>query len=75
MGWSSPAILGPEHPDTLAARYELARWTGHAGDPVAARDLFAELVPVRERILGPEHPDTLAARRQHARWTKQAGRA
>ena len=40
----------------------LASWTGEAGDPAAARDQFAALLPVRERVLGPEHPDTLAAR-------------
>ena len=28
----------------------------------AARDQFAGLLPVRERVSGPEHPDTLAAR-------------
>ena len=66
-------VLGPEHPDTLAARAYLARWTGQAGNPAAARDLFAGLLPVRERVSGPEHPDTLAARHQLARWTGQAG--
>ena len=55
-------VLGPEHPATLAARANLARWTGEAGDLAAARDLFAALLPVRERVLGPEHPDTLATR-------------
>ena len=25
-------VLGPEHPDTLAIRANLARWTGKAGD-------------------------------------------
>ena len=39
-------VLGPEHPDTLAARANLARWTGEAGDAAAARDLFAALLPV-----------------------------
>ena len=58
---------------TLAARRELAHWTGEAGDPAAARDQFAELLPVLERVLGPEHPDTLAARANLARWTGQAG--
>ena len=66
-------VLGPEHPDTLAARYELARWTGEAGGRAAARDLFAALLPVLERVLGPEHPDTLIARLQRARWTGHAG--
>ena len=70
---SDKRVLGPEHPDTLAARSELACWTGEAGDPAAARDLFAALLPVRERVLGPEHPDTLAARGNLARWTGEAG--
>jgi len=65
-------VLGPEHPDTLAARASLARWTGQAGDAAAARDQYAELLPVRERILGPEHPDTLIARANLARWTERA---
>ena len=30
--------LGPEHPDTLVTRNNLARWTGKAGNPAAARD-------------------------------------
>ena len=66
-------VLGPAYPDTLAARHELARWTGEAGDPAAARDQFAALLPVRERVSGPEHPDTLAARHELAGWTGQAG--
>ena len=53
---------GAEHRGTLAARAELARWTGEAGDPAAARDQYAALLPVFERVLGPEHPDTLTAR-------------
>ena len=55
-------VLGPEHPDTLTARHNLACWTGQAGDPAAARDLLAALLPVLERVLGPEHPDTLTTR-------------
>ena len=67
---SEPA---PEHPGALAARSELAYSIGQAGDPAGARDQFAALVPVTERILGPEHPDTLAARASLAYWTAQAG--
>ena len=51
-----------EHPDTLRARANLAGWTGKAGDPAAARDLFAALLPVEERVLGAEHPHTLDTR-------------
>ena len=64
---------GPEHPDTLAARASLARWTGEAGDAAGARDQYAALVPVEERALGPEHPETLITRTSLARWTGQAG--
>ena len=47
---------GPDHPDTLTARHSLAFWTGEAGDAAGARDQFAVLLPIRERVLGPEHP-------------------
>ncbi len=66
-------VLGAEHPDTLAARHQLAIWTGATGDSASARDMLAALLPVRERVLGPEHPDTLNTRHQLAVWTGQAG--
>ena len=55
--------LGPEHPDTLAARHTLAYWTGEAGDAAAARDQFAALLAIRERYpargtRGPWPPGT-----------------
>ena len=65
-------VLGAEHPRTLTARGNLARWTGEAGDPAAARDQYAALLPVQERVLGAEHPDTLTARANLAYWTGQA---
>ena len=55
-------VCGPEHPDTLAARGNLARWTGKAGDAAGAHDQYAALLPIAERVLGPKHPDTLAIR-------------
>jgi hypothetical protein len=66
---------GPEHEQTLAARSNLAYWTGEAGDAAGARDQFAALLPVRQQVLGPEHPDTLTTRLALARWTGQAGDA
>jgi hypothetical protein len=66
---------GPEHPDTLLARGNLAHWTGAAGDPAAARDQYAALLPIRERVSGPEHPDTLTAHADLARYTGEAGDA
>jgi hypothetical protein len=64
---------GAEHLNTLAARAELAYWTGRAGDPAAARDQYAALLPVEMRVLGAEHPETLTARSKLARWTMTAG--
>ena len=66
---------GPEHPDTLDARHNLALWTGEAGNAAGARDQLAALLPVRERVQGAEHPDTLTTRNQLARWTGLAGDA
>jgi len=66
-------VLGLEHPDTLAARHQLAIWTGAAGNAAGARDMLAALRPVRERVLGLEHPDTLDTRHQLAISTGEAG--
>ena len=44
-----------------------------AGDPAAARDLTAGLLPVFERVLGPEHPDTLGFRNSLVIWTGDGG--
>ena len=46
---------------------------GQAGDPAAARDQYAALLPVLERVLGADHPDTLNTRANLAWWTGQAG--
>jgi hypothetical protein len=72
--WGGPCVRvpRPEHPDILTTRHEHARWTGEAGDAAEARDQFAALLPIRERILGAEHPETMASRRSLANWTRQA---
>ena len=67
--------LGPEHPNTLTARDNLAYWTGEAGDAAGARDQYAALLPIEERVLGPEHPDTLATRVRLAYYTGETGDA
>ena len=66
-------VLGPEHPDTLTTRNNLAASIGVAGDPAGARDQLAAVLPVRERVLGPEHPDALITRANLAYWTGAAG--
>ena len=40
-GYGEDDAYGPEHPETLAARGNLARWTGQAGDAAGARDQCA----------------------------------
>ena len=64
--------LGPEHPETLTTRGNIACGTGLAGDAAGARDLYAALLPVRERVSGPEHPDTLTTRGSLAYWADEA---
>jgi hypothetical protein len=66
---------GPDHPDTRNARYDLAYWTGEAGDAAGARDQFAALLSTEEGVLGPDHPSTLITRHELARWTGEAGNA
>jgi hypothetical protein len=66
---------GPEHRDTLGARGNLADWIGEAGDAAGARDQYAALLPIRERVLGAEHSETLTARANLARWIGEAGDA
>ena len=56
----------------MASRHELADWTGEAGDAAGARDQFAALLPVEERVLGPEHHETLIVRGNLAYWTEDA---
>jgi hypothetical protein len=55
-------VLGPDHPHTLIARRNLARWRGEAGDPVGPAEEFRRLHAACPSVLGPDHPDTLIAR-------------
>jgi len=74
---STGAAHGPEPEDlrALAARSELAYSAGQAGDAAGARDQFAALLPVTERVLGPDHPDTLTNRHNIANFAGYAGDA
>ena len=63
-------VLGPDHPDTLTGRANLAHWTGEAGDAGRARDLFATLLPDVRRVLGPDHPDTYRTQDNLVHWNR-----
>ncbi len=67
--------LGPDHPDTLAARQEIYHWRGESGDLRAAATGFESLVRDLTKALGADHPATLAARHEVARTLGQAGDA
>ncbi|MFE1877730.1 tetratricopeptide repeat protein, partial [Streptomyces sp. NPDC059496] len=66
-------VLGPDHPDTLRARHNLASWQGEAGDPAGAADAYATLLEDGVRVLGPDHPHTVATRSNLAYWQGEAG--
>ena len=67
-------ILGPDHPDTLGSRNNLAAAYQAAGRVGAAIPLFEQVLAARERLLGPDHPDTLGARNNLAAAYQAAGR-
>ena len=56
---ASERILGPDHPDTLTTRNNLAVAYRAAGRLDEAITLHEQNVAASERILGPDHPDTL----------------
>ncbi|HEX7304432.1 tetratricopeptide repeat protein, partial [Lentzea sp.] len=43
-------------------RYELARWSGEAGDAAEAVAACEDVLTDQSRVLGPDHPSTLATR-------------
>ncbi|MEU0633705.1 hypothetical protein [Streptomyces sp. NPDC005989] len=59
--------LGPDHPDTLAARRDLADMRREAVS--VAEVLFDE----QKAVLGPDHPDTRTTLRSLAEWRGKAG--
>ncbi|MFE1443231.1 tetratricopeptide repeat protein [Streptomyces sp. NPDC058739] len=60
--------LGPDHPDVLHTRHELAFWRGVAGDAAGAARALAELLDLTVQVLGKDHPHTLTTRHELARW-------
>jgi Tetratricopeptide repeat len=51
--------LGPDHPDTLATRFAIAREMAARGDHAGAEKEFRDVLPHLERKLGRDHPVTL----------------
>ena len=66
--------LGPDHPDTLTSRNNLATAYQAAGRTAEAIPLHEATLKLRESKLGPDHPDTLASRNNLAGAYQAAGR-
>ena len=66
--------LGPDHPDTMTSRGNLAYIYQAAGRLTDALPLYEAALTARERLLGPDHPDTLASRNNLATAYHAAGR-
>jgi tetratricopeptide (TPR) repeat protein len=69
----SDRILGPGHPDTLAAGQRLADAYLTAGRAAEAVSWFQWVLADRARTLGPDHPATIAARRNLGHAAMAAG--
>ncbi len=68
------SALGPDHPDTLKSRYDLAGAYQSAGRLPEAIALHDATLKLREAKLGPVHPDTLKSRNNLANTYYLAGR-
>ncbi|MFD7880402.1 tetratricopeptide repeat protein [Streptomyces sp. NPDC059766] len=69
------AQLGPDHPDTLAARHDMARYLAEAGRLSEAVTLLDRLALDRQRVQGPRHTATLVTRSSQARFLREFGDA
>ncbi|MFE5977025.1 tetratricopeptide repeat protein [Streptomyces sp. NPDC056460] len=67
-------LLGPNHPDTLGGRNNLALAMHNLGRYQEAADLHAEIVDQYLHGLGPEHPSTLNSRNNLALALSSLGR-
>ena len=67
-------ILGPDHPETLLSRNNLAIAYQGAGRVDEAITLYEQTLAARERVLGPDHPDTLATHNNLASAYRAVGR-
>jgi hypothetical protein len=70
---SATAYLGPDHPDTLAARNNLAKSQGAAGDVTTAVRSLTRLLADVTRLLGPDHRHTFATRANLIHFRREAG--
>src|SRR5699024_6337242 len=65
---SLKSILGPDHPDTLTTRNNMALVLDKQGKYEEAFQIYQEVYEIQKRknVLGPDHPDTLTTRNNMA---------
>jgi tetratricopeptide (TPR) repeat protein len=68
-------LLGPDDPDTIRARTDLARAYRQTGRVDDAIPLVEQVLAARERLFGADHPGTLASRNNLASAYRATGRA
>ena len=67
-------MLGPDHPDVLMTRNNLAESLGEEGRLREAMEECQALLADRMRVLGPDHPESLTTRNNLASWLAEEGR-
>jgi len=67
-------VLGPDHPDTISARNNLARAYRATGRVADAIPLVQQTLATRERLLGADHPSTITSRNNLASAYRASGR-
>jgi tetratricopeptide (TPR) repeat protein len=68
-------LLGPDDPDTVRARTDLARAYHQTGRIDDAIPLVEQILAARERLFGADHPGSLASRNNLASAYRATGRA
>jgi Tetratricopeptide repeat len=68
-------LLGPDDPDTVRARNDLARACRETGRVADAVPLVEQVLAARERLFGADDPKTLASRNNLASAYRATGRA
>jgi tetratricopeptide (TPR) repeat protein len=68
------AHLGPDHPETLAARFSLADSYQFVGRLPDAITLYEQVLEKRQKVLGPDHDLTLTAQNSLGLACLKAGR-
>jgi len=67
------AHLGPDHPDTLQAQHDQARYLGESGRAVQAARILRHVGDRRTAVLGADHPLTLTSREYEAKFVGRSG--